>query len=58
MELFLYKICILTKSICYKAKLVKNRIFMKSVELKYSKTKIDQAGEVLKNKTSSDDDIA
>lgn len=31
---------------------------MKSVELKYSKTKIDRAGELLKNRASSDEDIA
>lgn len=39
-------------------KLVKNGIFMKSEDLKYSKTKIDQAGEILKNKASTDQDIA
>lgn len=31
---------------------------MKSAELKQSKTKIDQAGEALKNKTSRSEDIA
>ena len=31
---------------------------MKSTELKYSKTRIDQAGELLKNKTSTAADIA
>ncbi|MBL7556620.1 MAG: RelA/SpoT domain-containing protein [Bdellovibrionaceae bacterium] len=45
------------KSIGYEFKIVKNGIFMKSVELEYSKTKIDRAGDVLKSKTSATEDI-
>jgi len=44
-------------SITYRFKLVKIGIFMKSPELEYSKTKIDRAGELLKNKASTDYDI-
>ncbi len=45
-------------SICYIVKLVKIGIFMKSTELEHSKTKIDRAGELLKNKISSEEEIA
>ena len=44
-------------SICYEFKPVKTRGFLKSIELKYSKSKIDKAGELLKNKVCSGDDF-
>lgn len=54
--LIMRKIHYIMISISYEFKLVKNGIYMKSLELVYSKSKIDKAGETLKNPEHLEDD--